>query len=180
MLSRLRADTGADHRKLDQHRLLATLTADPSRDEYRIAMTGLARGWCPLEEALEHSLAGSPWQPWLLPRRDALMADLEDLGATPPVDPAPIPAWSPEEAVGVLYTVKGAQLGSAFLERRLAASDAGLPLAFFRCREDNWPAFCQQLRSLPPAMAPSASRGARFAFRYLLTGLESDSLGHDS
>lgn len=173
LLASLRSGTREHHRHLDSHPALATLLQQPSPEQYRHSLTALARGWLPLEEALEIRIQASPWRRHFLARRRALTEDLAQLNVTVPAQPGNPPDLSGDRAVGVLYTLTGAQLGSAMLERSLSLHNPTLPMTFFRTRSNGWPAFCRDLGQYDGTeeTATAMVEGARAAFDYLLAGL---------
>lgn len=175
LLTSLRIGTREHHRQLDSHPLLAVLLQQPDREQYRQALTALARGWLPLEQTLENCLQTSPWRRYFLARRHALTEDLRDLNVTIPDGPGSPPDLRGDRALGALYTLTGAQLGSAMLERTLARHDPTLPLAFFRLRDNNWTAFCRDLTKHQPDEAAPVVDGARATFDYLIAALSASS-----
>ncbi|QNN64154.1 biliverdin-producing heme oxygenase [Sphingomonas rhizophila] len=111
----LRAATRDAHDQLDSHFSGYDL-ADPG--DYGRFLTAHAAAFLPIEEALDRAGAARLVADWPTHRRrDALVADLADLGLTVPA-PVAAPAYANDDALlGGLYVLEGSRLGGAVLKR---------------------------------------------------------------
>jgi len=134
LLERLRAETRAAHRALeDDLDFLSRLTSPSRYEEVLAAFLGFHE---PLERALTASLAAHrlPWEP--LADADRLVADLLRLGWTP-ARVAGLPRSSPPAVaalpalVGSLYVLEGARLGGRLITRWVGDALGAVPVSFF-------------------------------------------------
>ena len=129
LVEQLRDACWPAHRDLDHHPLLAPLTAK------RLALTDYARALAALyapQAAFEEALKGFA-PPELSPRLPDLAADLAELKIAPWPLAAPLPSLEDSAAkLGALYVLEGANLGGAFIARRLAENlPPAVPRRFF-------------------------------------------------
>ncbi|MGW6441514.1 biliverdin-producing heme oxygenase [Lentzea sp. NPDC055074] len=139
LLARLRSETRAAHRALEEDLgFLSRLTSPARYEELLAAFLGFHE---PLDEALAASVAahGLPWE--LMPDAGRLTADLRRSGWSPsriaaiprssPPDVATLPAL-----VGSLYVVEGARLGGLLITRWVGDSLGPVPVSFFAADGD--------------------------------------------
>jgi heme oxygenase len=114
----LRAATAEDHERVD--RMFSCLNLGSEAD-YRLFLTAQAAAHLPIEDALEIAGVAALVADWPERRRgQLLLADLTELGVTPPAA-VPSPEFPTEAAIlGAAYVLEGSRLGGAFLKRSLA------------------------------------------------------------
>lgn len=121
----LRAATQSGHAQVDA--LLSTLNLG-DRAEYGRFLAAQARAFLPVEAGLDRVDLAAVLPDWPGRRRsEALVADMEDLGAPlPPASPAAA-FGGVEAALGAIYVLEGSRLGGRVLARSVAP---GLPRRF--------------------------------------------------
>lgn len=117
--TRLRADTQAEHERVDQ---LFSRFDLGTADGYAAFLTAQAAAFLPVEAALDEAGASDIVSDWPARRRGALLRDdLRALGR-------PVPAQGPDDCrlsgsadlLGALYVLEGSRLGGALLKRQVA------------------------------------------------------------
>lgn len=161
----LRHATRAAHRALDHHPLLAPLVQPDLRlCDYVQALCALVAPLSALENIVSALAAPFP------PRKEALLADIAALGASPLRLQASLPSFPTDDhRWGVLYVLEGSRLGSAVIASRLAVSLPTAPRRFFSNADGarHWPRFLTLLRREEDNLVESACvAGALAAFDF--------------
>jgi heme oxygenase len=127
----LKAATRKAHDQLDAHFSGYDL-AEPG--DYARFLTAHAAAFLPIEDALDRAGAARLLADWPTHRRrDALVADLDEMGLAIPVPVGPPPYADDEALLGGLYVIEGSRLGGAVLTR--AVGD-GLPRRFLSAPQE--------------------------------------------
>ncbi|MEC7728191.1 MAG: biliverdin-producing heme oxygenase [Pseudomonadota bacterium] len=190
LAEQLRAGTASAHAELDSLPGLANLLT-PALDMnlYQSTLLRLHRAWAPVEGWLEAALSDSEADRltqhtlrFYLPRRGALVADLEALGCEP-LPPGEEAAsliaclQHPAGRLGCLYVLLGSQMGSMLLERQIVSGLPGAPIGFFRCRfpelGSTWRSFQAFVNNLPLSSEErdQSLMAANLTFQYFISCL---------
>lgn len=125
VLARLRAETAADHARVEDG--LDLMDAGLDRQRLAAAMSALHGFWRSAEDGLEgwagREPAAAAALDWPRRRRAHLYAaDVRALGGEPSPGTPPLPAVrNTAEAIGRLYVLEGATLGGTLIDRHLTA-----------------------------------------------------------
>lgn len=145
-------------------------------DGYRAFLRAHARALPGLEQALEQAGIAQLVPDWpARRRRQALLADLADLGLPPPPTAAPRLDAKPGLLWGLAYVLEGSRLGGRLLARRVTGAQANLPVRYLGHGQDQalWPDFLRQLEAhahdLPQA---DLEQGVILGFRHFLNAAE--------
>ncbi|MBB4155207.1 heme oxygenase [Sphingomonas jinjuensis] len=151
LVQRLRADTAADHDRVDARYAGFELS---DRRDYARFLIAHARAL----PAVEGALATRAGLPPFRERTSLLAADLADLGEPMP-EPFDIGLATDAEAWGALYVIEGSRLGGAMLARRVPAA---LPSRYLAAKHlaGEWRALIQAIDMAPidPVEAVDAAR----------------------
>lgn len=165
---KLRDATNATHANLDG--LFARLELRRA-DDYRLFLMANAMALLPLEAALAQAGIADIVSDWdRRARSDALLADLDALGAR--VSPEPVTInTDPAGLLGILYVLEGSRLGARVIQNRIASSRDPLVLGAQRflshgAEERFWPDFVALLEReiVTPADEVAAIAAARDGF----------------
>jgi len=141
--ARLRSATAPLHERVDQ---AFSAFALERTEGYRRFLTAHAEVTVPLEQALEASGIETLLPDWRQrSRRQALLADLQDLG----VRMTPLPSadiFTPGWCWGAAYVMEGSRLGGRVLAKRVAQAHPNAPLRYLgQTTPPSWTGFLQQL-----------------------------------
>lgn len=162
LVQRLRADTTADHDKVDARYAGFDLS---DRAAYGRFLAAHARALPGIEAALATQAA----LPASRERTSLLAADLADLGEPMP-RPFDFGLATSDEAWGALYVIEGSRLGGAMLARRVPAE---MPSRYLAAKHlsGEWRALLQAIDAAP-IDAAEAVAGARRVFDLYLRGAD--------
>lgn len=172
---RLRQATAEAHRRLDADIACRDLS---NRDIYRRFLLGHAGVLTPLEVALETAGVERLLPDWpQRRRRDALAADLAELGVRPP-EARTGPSIDGEAALmGALYVLEGSRLGGVVLARQAAGGPPEVRNALRYLTHGHgsglWPAYLVRLEEsaavrAEPLVAEASALAVFAAFREAL------------
>ena len=162
LVQRLRADTAADHDRVDARYAGFDLS---DRHDYGRFLTAHARAL----PAIEAALTSQVGLPIFRERTSLLAADLADLGQSMP-EPLAFEAGGSAEGWGALYVIEGSRLGGAMLARQVPAA---LPSRYLAAKHlsGEWRALLQAIDAAP-IDAAEAVAGARRVFDLYLDGAD--------
>jgi heme oxygenase len=164
----LRTDTAADHERVDRAFSAFDLT---TREGYSGFLRAQAHGFLPVEAAIDGAGPHDIVPDWPARRRSqSLLADLDALGATPPVTATRPLFRSREEILGAIYVLEGSRLGGRMLARSVPAD---FPRAFIGSSDAGiWRTLIEILDKLliSDEQRTAASDGARGVFALFEAG----------
>lgn len=170
---RLRSATAPLHERVDK--LFSSFELEHA-DGYRrfLAVHALVLG--PLERALEASGIETLLPDWpQRSRRQALLADLADLGIHTAAPQSPTETFSPGHCWGTAYVIEGSRLGGRVLARRVSEVQPDAPLRYLGrgSTTPSWAGFVEQLEKNAPCHPwTDILAGAETAFeRFILAAL---------